>query len=187
MSEGNNNSSEGQPGHPASLALHTHWLPLNRKSAQIFCYDQERGGGDPCWTCATFTGFWRNIIMCLTDWLISCPELFELKGSRAEEPENWLLIPIAVCLQVRISVSPPRSPSLLPSWPGLLLQTLLTAEVPGYLPVSLHCMLTQAVPVYLLALGAVPWKMAADWEPTIWLFWRAQIPNKDLSLIYPVP
>lgn len=68
MSERNNNSSEGQPGHPASLALHAPWLPLNRKSAQIFCYDQEGGGGDPCWTCATFTCFWRNITI-LFNWL----------------------------------------------------------------------------------------------------------------------
>lgn len=54
-----------------------------------------------------------------------------MKGDRAEEPENWLLTLIAVCLQIPISASPPHSPPLLPPRPGLLFQAVLTAAVPG--------------------------------------------------------
>lgn len=46
----------------------------------------------------------------LTDWLLSFSELFELKGGRAEEPANWLLVPMAVCLRVPVSASPPSPP-----------------------------------------------------------------------------
>lgn len=170
MSERNNNSSEGQPGRPASLALHTHWLPLNRKSAQIFCYDQEGGEEIRVEHVPLSLTFEGMSLFCLTDWLLSSSELFELKGGRAEEPANWLLVPMAVCLRVPVSTSPPRPLSLLPSWPGLLLQALPTAEVPRSSPASLRCLLTQVVPLFLLALGAVPWKIAADWEPATWLF-----------------
>lgn len=154
MSERNNNSSEGQPGHPASPTLHTHWLSLYRKSAQIFCYDQEAGGGGLCWTCATFTCFWRNIIIVFNRLTYLFPRAFWPEGwpsrgawESAAHPDDgmsagthWCLpisLPFSLTLLARAAV--PGSAGSRGTWVPSCLLALHSDTSGSCSPSSLRC------------------------------------------------